>query len=281
MTGDTSRMESDGEIEIPVEQPRHDATEPRIGFLPALVMALIAALAVLPFGIGMLSFLSTPPSGAELPIAVTDPRFAKCAGNADDVLAAFPLAHAWDFSAHFPYALYTPETQTDAPAFAVVFTGLYPGPVMPMLLTGPSPAARTLGPNEHDLCVWIGDVENGDRMIYGNVDTTGMTATVPPSDGPHLPVIRAVPEFDACGGSSRSVMTAFPMPRASDFRGHLPHFPASPELETDTPAFVVVFAASGASDASDRHDVCVILGERGDNQRRYDYAGVDTTGLTP
>jgi hypothetical protein len=270
-------MESDGEIEIPVEQPRPEATEARSGFLPALVMALIAALAVVPFGIGMLGFLSAPPSGSDLPIADTDPRFASCTVSNDSVLAAFPMAHAWDFSAHFPYALYTPETQTDAPAFAVVFTGLYPGPLMPMLLTDRSPAARALGPNEHDLCVWIGDVGTGDRMIYGNVDTTDMTATVPPTDGPRLPVIRAVPEFDACGGgAARSVMTAFPMPRASEYRGHLPHLPATPELETDAPAFVVVFAAA---DGSDRHDVCVIIGERG-AQQRHDYAGVDTTGLT-
>jgi hypothetical protein len=242
-------------------------------------MAIIAALVAVPFALGMLSLLSTPPSGSGYPIANADPRFARCGGSQDNALAAFPMAHAWDFSAHFPYALYTPELQTDAPAFAVVYAGTYPGPIMPALLsTSASPhPERTLGPNQHDICVWTGDAATGDHQIYGNVDTTDMTATVPPTDGPRLPVIRAAPQFEVCADATDSVMTAFPMPHASDLRAHLPNVPSASELETDVPAFVVVFAAS---DGADRHDVCVAVGEPG-HEERHTYASVDVTGLTP
>jgi hypothetical protein len=240
---------------------------------------MIAALVAVPFALGMLSFLSTPPTGSGYPIANADPRTSRCAGSQDNALAAFPMAHAWDFSAHFPYALYAPELQTDTPAFAVVYAGTYPGPVMHALpASGASPyAERTLEPNQHDICVWIGEAASGDHQIYANVDTTDMTATVPPTDGPRLPVIRAAPQFEVCADATDSVMTAFPMPHASDLQAHLPNFPSASELETDLPAFVVVFAAS---DGADRHDVCVAVGDPG-HEERHTYASVDVNGLTP
>lgn len=46
-----------------------------------------------------------------------------------------------------------------------------------------------------------------------------------------------------CGGYSpmNKVLTSFEMPQARDFWKHFPHALAAPELQADTPAFVVVF----------------------------------------
>jgi hypothetical protein len=51
------------------------------------------------------------------------------------------------------------------------------------------------------------------------------------------------PRIAACGGSGGGkVLTAFEMPRARDFWSHFPAAPReAPELEVDTPVFVVVF----------------------------------------
>jgi hypothetical protein len=51
------------------------------------------------------------------------------------------------------------------------------------------------------------------------------------------------PRIAACGGSGGGkVLTAFEMQRARDFWSHFPAAPReAPELEVDTPVFVVVF----------------------------------------
>ena len=79
----------------------------------------------------------------------------------------------------------SPELETDAAAFVVVFANPfgYPGPLLPQVRASvASPQVYeqpTLGPNHHDGCIWVGDVDTGTFTIYGDVDITGMTASPP------------------------------------------------------------------------------------------------------
>jgi hypothetical protein len=54
-------------------------------------------------------------------------------------------------------------------------------------------------------------------------------------------VTGADPRFHACGGDSGHVRAAFAMSHARDFGAHYPHALRTPELETDSPAYVVDF----------------------------------------
>ena len=47
--------------------------------------------------------------------------------------------------------------------------------------------------------------------------------------------------FRACGGSAGHVRAAFALNHARDIQSHYPHLLRTPELETDSPAFVVDF----------------------------------------
>jgi hypothetical protein len=55
------------------------------------------------------------------------------------------------------------------------------------------------------------------------------------------PVDRSHPGFSACAGEATGVIAAFPIRRARDFWKHFPAAGRAPELETDDPAFVVVY----------------------------------------
>ena len=85
-------------------------------------------------------------------------------------------------AAYFPRMGLSPELDTDAPAFAVVFANSagYPGPILGQ--PGVSPYERpTLAPNHHDMCIWVGDVATGTFTVYGDVDVTGMTSSPGPA----------------------------------------------------------------------------------------------------
>jgi hypothetical protein len=56
-------VKSNDESAVPVEPQRVEQGNRRIGFLPAFLMALFAALAAVPFGYEMLRMLTTPPAG--------------------------------------------------------------------------------------------------------------------------------------------------------------------------------------------------------------------------
>jgi hypothetical protein len=51
----------------------------------------------------------------------------------------------------------------------------------------------------------------------------------------------ADPRFHACGGDAGHVRAAFAMNHARDFQSHYPNALRTPELETDSPAYVVDF----------------------------------------
>jgi amino acid transporter len=58
-------------------------------------------------------------------------------------------------------------------------------------------------------------------------------------------VLGADPRLSTCTrGVAGSVQASFAMAHARDYKVHLPHMKLSPELETDVPAYVVVFSGA-------------------------------------
>jgi hypothetical protein len=119
------------------------------------------------------------PSATVYPVARDDARFAKCGGDTASVIAAFPLRSAFDYYVYFPKIGYAPNLVSDAPAFVVVFVGRYPGPLLPQIIPGGQPFLPSLAPGHHDLCIWVGDAASGQMWIYGDVDATGLTTSLP------------------------------------------------------------------------------------------------------
>lgn len=116
-----------------------------------------------------------------------------------------------------------------------------------------------------------------------------------PPGGTGYPIVTSDPRFAMCAGGQAKVIAAFPIAHASDYNTYFPHFLRAPELETDAPAFVVVFegrwpgplfpnpassSSIAASPAPGRHDVCVIVGGTATGQDRYVYPHADTSGMT-
>ena len=97
-------------------------------------------------------------------VSGADPRLAACGGDSGKVRAAFAIAHARDFQAHYPHALRTPELETDSPAFVVDFSSA----TMP-LMTGNARAPRTTS-YTNVVCVYADGVPNW----YFDVDKTDM-----------------------------------------------------------------------------------------------------------
>ena len=133
----------------------------RSGSLIGLVVALIGCVA---------------PAGQSSPaLDQADPRFAACGGATAPVIAAFPMAAARDFHVHLPHMGISPELDVAAPAFVVVFAGMWPGSdggaAPPPGTTWPP---RSLAPETHDICIWVGDAATGSRNVYEDVSTVGM-----------------------------------------------------------------------------------------------------------
>ena len=104
----------------------------------------------------------------------SDPRFAACGGNADDVLAAFPMGAA-DYQRHFPEMGLSPELHVDEPAFAVVFAEGFQGPPTfgGPLVQDPRGEERA-EPKPHFVCLYVGNPPTGVTNWYGEVDIAGM-----------------------------------------------------------------------------------------------------------
>jgi hypothetical protein len=149
-------------------------------------MAVAVAVATLVAVIVIVASRLVPPlpqpgsiGNAGYPIIRDDPRFARCAGTSGRVIAAFPLAEARDFKVVFPSVGRAPELDVSQPAFVVVFEGRWPGPILPRFNSSDGPMP-TLLPGRHAVCVWLGDVTDGDYVVYDNVDTTGMQPSPAP-----------------------------------------------------------------------------------------------------
>ena len=140
----------------------------------AAVVVLVALLALA----GMPRVLG-PVGTPSYSIASGDPRFAKCGGTAKGVIAAFPMARASDYHAYMPAVGKAPELETPVPAFVVIFDGTHQWVTyFPAFASGSFPAS-TRAPNHFDVCVWVGDVANGDFVSYSDVDITGMRTSLP------------------------------------------------------------------------------------------------------
>jgi hypothetical protein len=101
-----------------------------------------------------------------------DPRFIECGGDEmfEDVIAAFPFV-ASAYQHHFPEMGRTPELDTDASAFAVVFDEDWPG----------VPRVPPAEPGTNNVCIFVGTPPGGEIHVYGNIDLTGMRAEPPAS----------------------------------------------------------------------------------------------------
>jgi hypothetical protein len=138
----------------------------------AVVVVVLLALAGMPR-------VPAPAGTPSYPIASGDPRFAKCGGTAKGVIAAFAMAHASDYQAYIPAMGKAPGLETAVPAFVVVFDATHHWVTyFPGFASGSFPAATPI-PNHFDVCVWVGDVSNGDFVSYGGVDIIGMRTSLP------------------------------------------------------------------------------------------------------
>jgi hypothetical protein len=105
------------------------------------------------------------------------------------------------------------------------------------------------------------------------------------------------PRLARCGASVDTASDAFEMAHARDYRRYLPAMGSSPELDVETPAFVVVyrsmqpFPAFGAAPPPGqtwkprslepgRHDICVLVGTDAATAEMTVYSDVDISGLT-
>jgi hypothetical protein len=108
------------------------------------------------------------------PVDAADPRFAACGGQADTVIAAFPL-RADEYRGHFPEIGKAPELEVETDAFAVVFDLDY----QPAIMGGQQPrddvpAVEPPPPTGHFVCVYLGEPGQGDTTLYADVDIAGM-----------------------------------------------------------------------------------------------------------
>lgn len=165
----------------------------RWSWLPNLARLAAAATAVVVVCVLALSLpaLVRPPTGAVPPDPAAfagDPRLSRCVAGGPAPLAAFEMTHASDYRVHLPAMGLSPELDVPDPAFVVVLgagaqlgIGGAPG-AGGGWHPSDSPSSETPGPNVHDLCVLVGaDAGTADRIVYANVDTTGMRALLSPS----------------------------------------------------------------------------------------------------
>lgn len=171
-------------------------------------------LALFVYGALALAILSIRPypyddvgDGAGMPMIRDDPRYELCGGIGRSVIAAFPLAHGSEFPQRFPRARAVPWlTESQEPAFIVIFEGRWEGPVLgrPVPPDAPSGFARpTRGPlaaHHHDLCAWLGDAETGTWNIYADVDTAKMTPPDLRSSGAPLSGLEPASSFGPVAG---------------------------------------------------------------------------------
>jgi hypothetical protein len=123
-------------------------------------------------------------------------------------------------------------------------------------------------------------------------------AAVPPGPVPPDPAAFAGdPRLAACGATVETALDAFEMTHARDYQRYLPAMLLAPELDTDAPAFVVVyrdmlsfpggapppvgqtFAPAVRSLAPGHYDMCVLVEGDRSTAQSITYADVDITGL--
>jgi photosystem II stability/assembly factor-like uncharacterized protein len=202
------------EVDLPARRRR--------ALRPRLFGAGVAAGVVLLIGFVALSWpaLVRPPAAAVPPDPAAfrgDPRLWRCVAGGPDPLGAFEMAHAADYRLHLPAMRLSPELDRPEPAFVVILgAGTMFGGGGPGIAGGgapkDSPPIASLEPNVHDICVLVGsDPSSADRIVYENVDTTGLRADISPRPSPASPSTSATPpcqvnELQATGESIGSAL---------------------------------------------------------------------------
>jgi len=105
-----------------------------------------------------------------------DPRLSRCFGTPEEMEFAFEMAHARDYRRYIPRMGISPELDTYAAAFAVVYRDGWAGPA----ITGTVGAQpRTPMPGRRFVCILV---TGADPNLYSDVDITGLTVAVTPSE---------------------------------------------------------------------------------------------------
>lgn len=163
--------------------------------LAAGVVALFAVLAVAWPRFGGIGGEASPtpapatqgtglPGGPEA--FADDPRLGQCFGAPPDIEFVFEMVHARDYQRYLPKMGRSPELEIDDPAFVVVFRDGWVGPAT----TGGFGTRSTPIPGFRFVCVLPG---GGPPNLYGDVDITGLTLDVTPSEVTPVPADGAIP----------------------------------------------------------------------------------------
>ena len=115
-----------------------------------------------------------------------DPRLARCSFG--PIQYAFVMDHARDYRSYFPMMGLSPELDVDGSAFVAVFeVGMAQPPT-----TGFGPGS-TNEPGHRYVCVLL---DGGDPNLYSDVDITGLTVDVTPSESSPIPTPTDGPSGD-------------------------------------------------------------------------------------
>ena len=261
-----------------------------------LVVTASAALVAREQGIGFNQTPSAPPQPPDPAAFAGDPRLALCGPQPTRPIAIFEMAHMSDYPRHFPnsYELTGLVADPNAPALVVISGDRQGGGRLPES----SQPVETLAPGHHDLCIVVGaDAATWAPIGVVDVDTTGFLAVLPEGTPEATPPDPAAFSGDArlksCFEGAFPIQYVFEMTHARDYKRYLPAMGMSPELDVDSPAFVVVFvdgagpftgmgtapepdATPGPSPTPEPgRYVCVLV----DGTPNL-YSGVDITGMT-
>ena len=158
--------------------------------LAAAVVALAVVVAVAAPRLGGIGDQPTPSAPAEsqgsgLPggpdAFADDPRLGQCYGQPADMEFVFVIEHSRDYRRYMPAMGLSPELDVDEPAFAVVFRDGWVGPAT----SGGANPRPTPVPGLRFVCVLP---EGGAPNLYGDVDITGLTIDVVPSESSPTPI---------------------------------------------------------------------------------------------
>lgn len=171
--------------------PRRRSGPGRLVPIAASIVVLIGLLVVVapPFGgVGGESTSTLPDAtrGSTFPGGpegfANDPRLSRCFGVPADMEFVFEMIHARDYRSYFPHIGLAPELDVDESAFVVVFRDGWVGPPTSGV---PGAGRPTPIPGHRFVCVLA---DGGEPNLYADVDITGLTLDVVPSESSPRPI---------------------------------------------------------------------------------------------